>query len=448
MSNSRPSDADIVSMVALRKEGLSTRQIGKKLGYDHSTVIKYLSRYEKDGGAKTGGPPPDQPVNKVIDRTDIDGSVEMLRMDRPATVEEMMALCKLDPKVWIPHMYIPNAWQGFYRLKDGNGHRKVQLFQSKLICKRLITEELEGAVLKFVRENVKPLPKGALPKTPVLEGPGQMVAWGFWDAHIGSYAWNSETGNDWDVDMACRRVFNSVDDVVEDIRRYPVARVVMPVGNDFVHFDSCRMRTSFGEHYLDTDTRYARVWLAALRCLCYQVERALEISPKIDILYVPGNHDLTTSFTLCGALAERYRNDDRISVDLRATPRKYITFGGVLLGFDHGSETRPNQFSMIVSTEAQEAWAKSTYREMQIGHKHQRWEKEYEGVVPTNGLLVRMNPSLSNVDAWHHRQGLIGEPMKSVEAWRYDAIGYRGSHVAWARDDKHPKVKAALASIG
>ena len=87
MSNSRPTDADIVAMVSLLKEGLSTRQIRKRLGFDHSTVIKYLARYAKDGGAKTGGPPPDQPVNKIIDRTDIDGSVEMLRMDRPATVE-------------------------------------------------------------------------------------------------------------------------------------------------------------------------------------------------------------------------------------------------------------------------------------------------------------------------------------------------------------------------
>ncbi len=440
-------ESKVRRIVELRKDGLTLREIGSRLGLDHTTVLKYTRKYVPDGGAK-GEPPPRRPIGQVFDRTDVDGTVDLLRLERPATVEELMALCKLDPQIWIPQFFKPNVWQGWGKLKGPGGERfeKVNLYQSQLVLKRIVTEELEQAILEFVRRHVKPLPRPAGARVPTAD-PGFMVSWGFWDAHIGSYAWNSETGNDWDVDMACRRIFHSIDDMVEELRLYPVARVVMPVGNDFMHFDSCRMKTSFGEHFLDTDTRYARVYLAALQCLCYQVERALEIAGRLDVLYVPGNHDLTSSFTLAAALAERYREDPRVHVDLRATPRKYVTHGGVLLGFDHGSETRPNQFSMIVSTEAQKAWARSTYREMQVGDKHQRWEKEYEGVVPTNGLLVRRNPSLCNVDAWHHRQGLIGEPMKSVEAWRYDAIGYRGSHVTWARDDAHPKVKAAIAAI-
>ena len=449
MSTPKFSGSDIAKIVEMRKQGLGIREIGRKLGADHTTIMKYVRKYAPD--SEPGEGPPGQKVGEVVDRTDIDGTVNLLKLDRPATVEELMRLCKLDPHVWIPQYFTPNAWQGWGKIRGPEGERfeKINLYQSKLTLKRVITEELEAAILEFVRKNVKPLPKPSkiAGKDVDAHKTGYMVAWGLWDAHIGSYAWNSETNNDWDVDLACRRIYNSIDDMVEELDLYWVNRIVMPIGNDFMHFDSCRMTTAFGDHFLDTDTRYARVYLAALQCLCYQVERALEIADQIDILYIPGNHDLTSSFTLCAALAERYRNNPRVHVDLRASPRKYVTHGGVILGFDHGSEVKPNQLALIFAQEAQKDWSASTYREMQVGDKHQRWEKEYEGVVPTNGVLIRRNPSLCNVDAWHHRKGLVGEPMKSVEAWRYDAVGYRGSHVTWARDDANPLVKAALASI-
>lgn len=445
-------------MVALRNQGVSVREISRRYGIDKTTAAKYLTRNMSNGAAKGASepgepPPPAHTLDQVIDRVEIDGTVEIAKQDRPLKPQEMMDLCGLDRSKWIPQNFKVNKWQGFARLKVDGSEKltKVDLYQSKLGVTRVITEELEEGILRFVRENVTALPKPLLKAYRGMKDhpstPQQMCVWGLWDTHIGSYAWNSETRNDWDVDMACCRVCNSIDDMVAELTGYPFERIVMPIGNDFMHFDSSRMKTTFGEHYLDTDTRYARVFQAALSCLSYLVERALELCDNVELLYVPGNHDKTSSFCLTAALAQRYREDERVKVDLRANPRKYVQHGGTLIGFDHGDKCRSNQFSMIMSTEAQEMWATSTYREVQVGHTHQRRERQYDGVVPTNGLLIRTNPSLCNIDAWHHDQGLIGEPMKSVEAYRYDHLGFRGSHVAYARDDKHPKAIAALKAI-
>jgi transposase len=431
--STRLSDERIREIVDLRKRGISIREIGKALGIAKSTVSDVVSKYIHLGGMK-GEPPPGRPLNTAQDKTDIDGSVDVLKLNRPATVEEIMEMCKLDPRVWIPYIFRPNTWQGYYKLKDGTGHKKVQLFQSKAVFKRVITEELEHAILHFVRDNVRPLPK---PKISSLKGPedGYMLTWGMWDAHIGMYAWHSEVGKDYDVKIGVNRMKNSVDDIIEELKPYNVSRILMPIGNDFMHFDSVRHTTAFGEHFLDTDTRYAKVYLAALDVLVYMVERATEICDNVELLYIPGNHDVTSSFTLTVALAQRFLNDPRVVPDLSMNPRKYRTHGGTLIGFDHGYAVKPDQLQLIFSEEAKEHWSDSTYREVQIGDKHQRWEKVYQGVIPTNGVLIRRNPCLCNTDSWHHRKGLVGEPVKSVEAWRYDKIGYRGSHVAWARDD-------------
>lgn len=437
MAHAKLPDEKIQEIVALARRGVGVREIGRRLGVNASTASRYVRQYSPTGTAKVEegeAPPTEFKHGAARDDTAHDGSASVFRADRPATVKEIMEACQLDPLKWVAQYYKPNAWQGFYKLNEAGAHRKVNLYQSKAVFKRVMSGEMENAILAFVREHVRPAP--LVIKDRPRRGAGDYaVSWGIWDAHIGLYAWQSEVNEDFDLSIAVRRVKNSVDDMLVELMNYSVAKIWMPVGNDFMHFDSVRHTTAFGEHFLDTDTRFAKVYMAALQCLAYMVDRALEICDDVEIIYVPGNHDMTVSFTLCAALAERYRDDKRVKADLGANPRKYRMHGGTLMCYDHGRDCKPDQYALIFGTEAKEFWSRSTYREVQIGDKHQRWEKQYEGVIPTNGLLVRRNPSLCNVDAWHHRQGLIGEPVKSVEAWRYDEVGYRGSHVAWARDD-------------
>lgn len=441
MSNAPVPEDKIQEFIRLRRLGKSCHEIARMLDFNPSTVSKAIKKYAPEIVA--GEPPPRRPRanGEVTDRRDVDGTILVTRDDRPATVEEMMAACGADPKTWVPQYFTGNAWQGFAKMKVEGADKlqKVQLFQSKLTLKKIIGEEMEAAILEFVQKHVRPVtPIGGRRRTGAADP--FMVSWGLWDAHLGMYAWNSEVGADFDCDIARHRILNSVDDIAQELERYPIARIVMPIGNDFMHFDSVRNTTAFGQHFLDTDTRFARVFQIGLECLAYMIERAAQIAPRVDVLYVPGNHDTTSSYALCAALQQRYRNEENITVDLGANPRKYITHGGVLLGFDHGGDARAPQLAQIFATEARKEWSASTYREIQVGHTHQKREQNYAGTVPTNGVLVRTNPALCNVDLWHHRQGLIGEPMKSVEAWRYDTIGFRGSHVAWARDEE-PKGK-------
>lgn len=421
-------DPKIVEQVLkLRKQKLSTREIARRVGRSQAAVVRLLKQY---GGTVPGAGAPSDPVGVPIDSREVDGETRIVTMDRPRTLAEMAELFGVNTKEWTAEYFRTNEWEGFYKVPGS--HRKVKLWQTRVVWKRVVDKPVREAVLKFVKQVPAAVPRPRRPKT----RDGFMVVWGLWDAHLGMYAWNKEVGESFDLSIATNRVLNSVDDIAAELELYPIERIVMPIGNDFMHFDSVRHTTTYGEHYLDTDTRYSKVFLEGLRCQCYMVERALDLADRVELLYVPGNHDTTSSFTMCAALQERFRREKRVSVDLSMNPRKAVLHGGTFVAFDHGRDVRPDQYQNLIWTEFQSMLAKSTYREVQVGDKHQRWEKQYEGVIPTNGLLVRRNPALCNVDAWHHKQGLIGEPMKSVEAWRYDRVGYRGSHVAWARDER------------
>lgn len=432
-------------ILSLIDSGMTNREVAKAAKVAVGTVSKVRTGYRSNKSKDLPGE-----VNMPVDsRDETGGDTTIVTPDKPLTVAEMAEKFGIDLKVWTPVHVKTNQWQGFYKKEkfvdraSGTSRTtpgKVALYQTTVTWKRIMGETLQLMLLDFFRENVKPLAKSALPKMRdskrvIAEGQGQMVAWGLWDAHLGQYAWASEVGESMDLTKAISRITNSIDDMVVELAPYPIEKIVMPIGNDFMHYDNVRQRTTFGEHHLDADGRYAKVLTSGLRCLIYMIERALEISPSVHIVYTPGNHDLHSSYALCVALSQRFLNDERVTFDLSANPRKYVTFGGTLLGFDHGQGANAKQLSLILSTECRDVWSQCTYREVQIGHTHQKRVAEFESLTPTNGVTIRTNPALCNVDVWHHNLGLIGEPMKSVEAWRYDRTGYRGSHCAWARDD-------------
>lgn len=414
----------------LRGTGLSHEEIARHVNLSRSAIRDFCLRTGVPGRTiKETAPVSGE---RLDERTPLGGDTCITTEDKPLTVEQVAELFSIDLSQWAAESIRTNQWEGYYKVKER--HQKVRLWQTRVTWRRIMASGMEQAILSFVEKHVVPVDSSKIQSRAQgeMEDP-QAVCWGLWDAHLGMYAWAPETRNDSDLGIGVQKVRESVDQMVAELRPYPIDRIWMPVGNDFMHFDNARHTTTFGEHFLDTDTRYAKVYEACLLSLCHMIDRALELTNRVEVIYVPGNHDYTTSYTLCIALKQRYRTDDRVVIDAGANPRKYRVFGGTLLGFDHGSECRAQQLAQILSMECKEHWSQATYREVQIGHTHQRRAQEFESLVPTNGVLVRTNPSLCNIDAWHHRQGLIGEPMKSVEAYRYDRVGYRGSHVAWAK---------------
>jgi len=445
------SASKVAAVIDGKSRGLTNRQIAQEAKVGVGTVSRVLKDYGKDKNTNLPGE-----VDHPVDARGEDGGDTIIVTTRPLSEADMVKLFKIDTKKWVCTNFRTNIWQGFYKSeklteKTTRGtstkakHEKVALFQTTCSWKRVMNETMELALLEFLREEVRPLPKPRLipTKQGMKVGSGSMAVWGLWDAHLGMYAWHAEVGESMDLTKAVSRVTNSLDDTAQKLLAWPdrVDKIVMPVGNDFMHYDNARQRTTYGEHYLDADGRYGKVFQAGLKCLIYSIERALDVCSDVEVVFVPGNHDMHSGYALCVALSQRFHNDERVKFNLGPNPRKRFVYGETLIVFDHGQKAKPMQLARIISEECRDVWGQCKFREVHVGHIHQARVREYESVTPTNGVKICVNPALCNIDMYHHEGGLIGEPVKSVEVRLYSLCGPTGTLVAWARDDHSEAIK-------
>jgi hypothetical protein len=150
-------------------------------------------------------------------------------------------------------------------------------------------------------------------------------------------------------------------------------------------------------------------------------------------LWVPGNHDPETSYYLVDTIREHYRSTDRVTVDLSARPRKYYQWGCGLVGFTHGDEEPSRDLPAIMAAEVPELWSATTCREWHTGHFHKKKETRYSAGDTYGGVFVRVLPSLSSTDYWHHKKGYL-RPHRTGEAYLWSkAEGCIGQFSATAQ---------------
>lgn len=397
-------------------------------------------------------------VDEILNALDDTGIASLTTKDGFIDPAEFAKICNLGPE-WIATHYKPNRWQSFIKVLDkdrpeGFKAEKVDLFQSKVMFQRAISKLLGDALIRWARDNIEPLPAppaalfgSDLDYDRISQEPEQVATVGLYDLHMGMYAYGAECGEDWDVEKALNRAKNAVDDAVDELRRYNITRLIGPMGNDLMHYDNVRYNTAHGDHALDHDSRFQRVHDACVELLGYWITRMLQLPsrPVFDGFYLPGNHDTGNSYGICSAIHQRFRRWDNVKIDLSPSPAKFRFHEGVALWFDHGKDIPIQRAPLIFHERAQRAHpqgrANFTYKELQVGHTHQKTEKLIVGENSLNGLYVVVNPTLCVPDFYHSSKGWDGEPMKSMEVRRYSGVGVVGTHRIWACDSERERVE-------
>lgn len=220
------------------------------------------------------------------------------------------------------------------------------------------------------------------------------------DFHLGKLAWSGETGNDYDLKVAEKLWYKTIVSLIWKALKYDtIEKIIFPVGQDYFHFDTPKTTTTAGTP-LDSDTRWEKMYDKGIELLVWTVEQLRKIAP-VEIMWVPGNHDRVLSYTATVGLAQRYSKTDSVTVNLSATPRKYILFGKNLIGYSHG-ENEGKRIDGLMQVEAPEYWAKSIFREFHMGHLHSELSRT------TNGIIFRRISSITALDSWHVDGGFIG----------------------------------------
>ena len=263
------------------------------------------------------------------------------------------------------------------------------------------TDRDKQAQLEAIKEAAEAL-KEDIPAIPTIKAPkptqnSLLNLFVLTDAHIGMLAWGEETGEDWDTDLAEEMILNLFYVAIE---KAPAAqRAVFAQLGDFLHYDGIDPVTPASKHQLDTDTRFSKLVRTGIRISRQIIEMLLSKYTEVEVIMAEGNHDPVSEIWLRESMADRYRNQDRLRIDISPAPFYAVEHGSTSLFFHHGHLKKVDQIDRALTAEFREIFGRTKHSYCHVGHLHHHLVKE------TQLMQVEQHGTLSARDAYASRHG-------------------------------------------
>ena len=234
------------------------------------------------------------------------------------------------------------------------------------------------------------------------------------DIHIGKYANHLETGDGYNVEIACERVLEGLQGLIDKSKGFEVDRVLFCIGNDILHIDNVYNTTTAGTNQ-DVDGKWWEHFEIALALYVKCVEILREIAP-VDVVHSMSNHDYQSGFHLAHALKSWFRLDSEVTFDISVAHRKYYKYGKNLIGLEHGDGAKMANLPLTMAQERPLLWSETTHRYWYLHHLHHKVKHKWLDAKDFIGVTVEYMRSPSGTDSWHSRKGYVGVP-RAVEGF-------------------------------
>lgn len=400
----------------LRKLGWTIERISAHLKMSHGWVCKVCKQV-------TSNPKTSE---------DEDGTTIEFDCDKPIkSLEDACAAASVDLSIWYVDSWECSQWTVGMNIKGKEEPVQTQQYRVKLRLRRLLKRSVHEAIDKIFERMKKYAPKYRKIKLP-QSGPETLAVACLFDVHFGKLAWSAEVGESYDLKIAEKIFKNAIVDLMVHVKDRRISRFCLPLGNDFFHIDNKRNTTFMGTPQ-DTDSRYAKIFETGKMAVIWAVEHMMQYA-DVDVLWVPGNHDPTTSYHLVETLSSWFHHAKNVAVDVSPPQRKYYIWNNILLGFTHGDKIKPESLPNLMALEKPDDWAKCDCREWLLGHQHRSQKWVSKDTDTYQGTTVRTIQALTATDAWHHEQGFVGA-RRAAEILLYEKdFGYVGDFIARARE--------------
>jgi len=237
------------------------------------------------------------------------------------------------------------------------------------------------------------------------------------DIHIGKYANHLETGDGYNVEIACERVLEGLQGLIDKSKGFEVDRVLFCIGNDILHIDNVYNTTTAGTNQ-DVDGKWWEHFEIALALYVKCVEILRQIAP-VDVIHSMSNHDYQSGFHLAHALKSWFRLDDEVTFDISVAHRKYYQYGKNLIGLEHGDGAKMANLPLTMAQEQPLLWSETTHRYWYLHHLHHKVKHKWLDAKDFIGVTVEYMRSPSGTDSWHSRKGYVGVP-RAVEGFLHE----------------------------
>jgi hypothetical protein len=228
------------------------------------------------------------------------------------------------------------------------------------------------------------------------------------DIHIGKLASESETKDPYNNNIAVKRVYEGVNEILNRVQFFNIDKIVLIIGNDILHTDTTKRTTTSGTPQ-DTDGQWFDNFLIAKNLYVNVIEKLLTVA-DVHVVHNPSNHDFMAGWYLAQTIESWFNKCKNITFDTSITHRKAFVYHDNLIGSTHGDGAKNQDLPLLMAQEYKEEWAKTKHRYIYIHHVHHKTSKDYIGVT------VESSRSARGTDSWHHRNG-YQHASKAIEAY-------------------------------
>jgi hypothetical protein len=290
--------------------------------------------------------------------------------------------------------------------EEGNSHGEwVKTSKSQ--------EEIKEAMQEYATGLADEIPKAKRIEVPDHWHKGLCSVIPIGDAHIGMFAWDKETGENWDL-MRAEHYMCSAFDYLVDKSVSCEKCIIINVG-DYFHYHAMEAKTERSGHILDAAGRPQGMIQTGMKIMRYAIERAARKHGSVEVINASGNHDGLLAFMLSIALKNIYEDCDHITINTQPTFRHYTRWGKVLIGVTHGDKARDPQLGYIMAEEVPQLWGETTLRTWFRGHHHHNNAALQSTRVDHGRVVVEQVATIAAGDAYAVNNGyLSNRDMKSI----------------------------------
>ena len=304
----------------------------------------------------------------------------------PKSPDEIIKILNIDTTKWKLSQY----WN-----KQKGEHWVVSALVSKI--KATEVDDVAELLKSFKPKKYKPVKR--------LDTPGKVKTAGvlsLQDIHFG------KEGND--------TIDNDFEDTVKDLtlratQSHHLETLYYVVGGDLINMDTFSGTTTSGTP-LDNCMTATDAYIQAFDAIQWSINYLKQYCDKLQVIYIPGNHDRLSSFHLAHGLSKCF-DDDNIVWDVVYQERKVVTYGSNFFAFEHGDVNTKNSL-LLYSMEYPKQWGITLHRVLHTGHYHHKKKIEYITQHDTMGFVLKILPSLSKSDYYHYRNKFVGSRRSGI----------------------------------
>lgn len=227
------------------------------------------------------------------------------------------------------------------------------------------------------------------------------------DLHIGKLATKDGANDTYNVDMAIDRAIRGSMDLINKSQPYNIDKIFFIIGNDVLHIDNAKTRTTTSGTPQDTDGMWYDNFKIARGVYCHIINMLSSIA-DVEVIHCPSNHDYMTGFMLADAVQCYFHNNKNIIFNVDNNHRKYTSYGKNMMMFSHGDGCKIDQIPYLSAHESSKIWYETKYRYGYLHHIHHKDYFKFRSGKDYIGMTVEYLRSPSGTDRWHADNGYTG----------------------------------------